>query len=685
MAEYDSVRLADWWTLLHWHLVIHGTRPDRGPDDPGTPWSDAEFADVCGVGNVEEPRYGVRTVENWHQIDTNKRQVLPNRLPQIDKALFGENKSYDPPCTWRVDLRTAYDKAKQKRKRAPDDLKSNLTQENKIFDVAAPVSITASPGPSNSNAPHGVSEIAAPNGDRASPKFDITSVIQYAPAKLIGRQKEFDRLSHAWRRAVQGDTARPRILTFFAVGGEGKTSLVASWAAELAYQGWPNVDAAFAWSFHSQGTSDQASSSSDLFLTKALRHFGDIELDRSSQYPIDKGKRLAELVGKRRALLFLDGLEPLQHPPVRSASPRAVDRAALPGELKDQAIAALLKGLASNNHGLCVVTTRYSIADLQVFHETSAPQEKLSRLATDDGVRLLKLMRAGTNVLRGTEEEIKHLVESVEGHALTLTLIGSYLLRAHAGDIRQRDIVKFDQADNIESGGRAFRVMDAYVRWFETEGKTGIAAVAQLRLQGLFDQPATADCLDALLRLPIINGLTEPLVRMKQEMRNVIWNDLMTAGLLTVNRRDSQDRALISIDAHPLLREYFADQLRKHHPSTWCAAHARLYEHLSRTNEVTQPTLNDLDPLYQAVAHGCSAGRYQESFNLFWTRICKQEQHFSIGAFGAVSHDLAALSNFFEDGWDQPAGGLDEETKAQVRSMAGFRSEPTEGLRRRHR
>jgi hypothetical protein len=48
-------------------------------------------------------------------------------------------------------------------------------------------------------------------------------------------------------------------------------------------------------------------------------------------------------------------------------------------------------------------------------------------------------------------------------------------------------------------------------------------------------------------------------------------------------------------------------------PEAWRAAHRRLYEHLSATTkEGDQPTLEDLQPLYQAVAHGCQAGLQQE-------------------------------------------------------------------------
>ena len=68
-------------------------------------------------------------------------------------------------------------------------------------------------------------------------------------------------------------------------------------------------------------------------------------------------------MGQRRSLLILDGLEPLQYAPT---SPT-------PGQLKDQGIAALLKGLAAASHGLCVVTTRYSLPHLKNIHYLAVP------------------------------------------------------------------------------------------------------------------------------------------------------------------------------------------------------------------------------------------------------------------------------------------------------------------------
>ena len=262
---------------------------------------------------------------------------------------------------------------------------------------------------------------------------DISRIFRYVPEKLIGRQAETKLLDDAWAKARNDEQERAHVLTFVALGGEGKTSLVAHWAAELAYKGWPGCEAAFAWSFYSQGTREQMAASSDLFLKAALTFFGDAATAESARSAFEKGKRLAQLVAEKRALLILDGLEPLQYAPTSPMS----------GELKDEGLKVLLKGLAQNSRGLCVVTTRELLADLKNFWGTTAPQERLSRLSTTAGVNLLERL----GVTTGPRSDFEALVEEVKGHALTLTVLGGFLKRAHRGDIRRRDRVKFEKAD----------------------------------------------------------------------------------------------------------------------------------------------------------------------------------------------------------------------------------------------
>lgn len=535
---------------------------------------------------------------------------------------------------------------------------------------------------------------------------DISRILKYAPSQLIGRELETALLDDAWAKVQHHEKGRPHILTFVALGGEGKTSLVAKWAADLAAQDWPGCDAVFAWSFYSQGTREQTAVSSDLFLAEALTFFGDEAMAKSAQGAFEKGKRLAQLVGERRALLILDGLEPLQYAPT---SPT-------PGELKDQGLGALLKGLAATSQGLCVVTTRYALPDLRAFLGRTVREEKLARLAWAAGVQLLKahgVTGSDRPNLPHTDDagkkemlsEFEKLVEDVKGHALTLNLLGTYLRDAHAGDIRKRGLVKLKEADaNHEHKHHAFHVMDAYVKWLapsgfrarlrrlfsekerehQTEGKR---ALALLRLMGLFDRPATADCLAALWKAPAIPGLTKPLIGLSEAQRNVSLKRLEDAKLLTVNRDASG--TLVSLDAHPLLREYFAQRLKDEGrtmkagsrpsssilpTSSFCLAHRRLYEHLcASTQEGDQPTLEALQPLYQAVAHGCQAGLQQEAWDtVFYARVVRGSEKYSKRKLGAFGSDLGAIACFFETPWNRVSSALTENDQSLLFDEAAF-------------
>jgi hypothetical protein len=260
----------------------------------------------------------------------------------------------------------------------------------------------------------------------------------------------------------------------------------------------------------------------------------------------------------------------------------------------------------------------------------------------------------------------------VKGHALTLNLIGTFLRDAHGGDIRRRDLIRLSEADAEEQSGHAFRVMDAYVQSLSGGGERGQRALSLLKLLGFFDRPATADCLDALWQGPVIDGLTEPLDGLNETQRNLALKRLEDAKLLTVNRDASSQ--LISLDSHPLIREYFAVQLKAKHPNAWQAGHKRLYEYLcASTKEGDLPTPEALEPLYQAVAHGCEAGLQQEAYkNAYHDRILRCVEAYSIKKLGALGSDLRALACFFESPWNGVSPALGEGTQAWILNQTAF-------------
>ena len=115
-----------------------------------------------------------------------------------------------------------------------------------------------------------------------------------------------------------------------------------------------------------------------------------------------------------------------------------------------------------------------------------------------------------------------------------------------------------------------------------------------------------------------------------------------------------------AVDCHPLLREHFATELREQRADAWRAGHRRLYEYLCATTpDKPQPTLEDLQPLYQAVAHGCQAGLQQEAHDKVWfTRIRRRNEYYSVRKLGVFGSDLGAVACFFEQHWNRVSPAL---------------------------
>jgi hypothetical protein len=274
------------------------------------------------------------------------------------------------------------------------------------------------------------------SGDRQ--KIASSRILRHAPSHLFGREEWLDDLDAAW-----AEHGKLHIYSLVAWGGAGKTSVAARWVVDrIAQRGWKGVDRYFDWSFYSQGTKEQSQASADFFIAAALAFFGDHDPQAGS--PWERGERLARLVAQHRTLLILDGVEPLQYPPT---SPQA-------GEFKDQAMTALLQGLALNNRGLCDVTSREPLKMLESFIPGGTAAEKpLNHLTKEAAIALLCHLK-----IEGTEEEFEKAWKAAGGHALTLSLLGRFIAEAFADrDIRHYDQIKFEDTEESRTRRSAFK------------------------------------------------------------------------------------------------------------------------------------------------------------------------------------------------------------------------------------
>jgi tetratricopeptide (TPR) repeat protein len=493
-------------------------------------------------------------------------------------------------------------------------------------------------------------------------KLDIAR-LPVTGAELFGRQKELKLLDEAW------ESAETNVIGFVAWGGVGKSILVNKWLERMAAENYRGARRVFAWSFFSQGASERATSA-DLFINTALEWFGDENPTAGS--PWDKGERLAMLARQQKTLLILDGMEPLQ-------SSIAHER----GKIKDPALTTLVEELARENNGLCVITTRETIVELKEYEDAfvvppsgggipneanrlkaelqtrnSARQINLETLSPEAGRALLRV-----GGVRGADEELEHATEDFGRHALALNLLAVYLRGEPGHHISAiANILDLDVPE--EQGKHPRRLIAAFEKKFGNGPE-----VEALRLLGLFDCPADALSIAALRKAPAIAGLTDHI----HESFEADWlravQRLRKCKLIAEESHHNPDE----LDAHPLVREHFRKQLQGHHLDAWREANLRLYEHLCATTKEFPDTVEKMAPLYAALAHGCAAGRHQQALDdVYWRRIRRGNEGFSLKKLGAFGADLAALTGFFETPWRRPVAGLTEADQAFLLSDAGY-------------
>lgn len=465
-----------------------------------------------------------------------------------------------------------------------------------------------------------------------------TSRLPMTGAELFGRRKELEMLDAAWA------SDSTNIVSLVAWGGVGKSTLVNKWLERMQGDNYRGARRVYAWSFYSQGTGERVTSA-DLFINAALQWFGDA--DPTAGSPWDKGERLARLVQEQKTLLLLDGLEPLQ-------SPHAHER----GKIKDPALLTLLTELARDNPGLCIITTRERVSDLAEFEATTVQHTDLEQISDEAGRALLRV-----GGVQGTDAELEQATRDFGNHALAINLLAVYLRDvpnhhiSHAAEIPDLDIPE-------DKGKHPRRLIAAFAQRFGDSPE-----VELLRMLGLFDRPADSASLEALRAAPAIPNLTDHIHSLSEADWLHLIEKLRRMKLIAnVGHHGDTD-----LDAHPLVREHFGQELKEQHPAAWREVNLRLYEYLTNTAKEFPDTLPEMAPLYEAIVHGCEAGKHQEVLNeMYWKRVQRGEGHFHWHKLGAYSADLAILTNFFSLPWTQPVSSLNEGGRAFILNEVGF-------------
>ncbi|NQE44451.1 hypothetical protein C5S31_00330 [ANME-1 cluster archaeon GoMg2] len=128
-----------------------------------------------------------------------------------------------------------------------------------------------------------------------------------------------------------------------------------------------------------------------------------------------------------------------------------------------------------------------------------------------------------------------------------------------------------------------------------------------------------------------------------------------------------------TLDCHALIREHFGEKLKENNTEAWKEAHNRLYEYFKNQAKEYPDTIEEMSPLYSAVAHGSQAGRHQDAMDkVYRPRIQRSGEFFNNKKLGAIGDDLVVISWFFDSLWDKPVAGLTTDYNAFVLNEAGF-------------
>ena len=436
---------------------------------------------------------------------------------------------------------------------------------------------------------------------------------------FFGREKYLDILDKSW------NDEQVNILSFIAFGGIGKTSLIDNWLKimkEDHYRGAKNI---FMWSFYSQGSEEDRQVTAAEFLLEACKFF---KIKKIPKTAYEQGRELADIVSKQRALLVLDGLEPLQ------SSLENI------GKIKDNGLQVLLKRLSRQSKGLVIITSRIKLASIDNQYE------ELEKLEDSEGAKLLNSFK-----LNGSIKELEQISKDFDGHALALKLLGSYTKVVLDGDITRIDEIDSLRDDKSKSSKHATRMLNSYKKYLQREGKVELDI---LKLLGFFDRAISFEVINVLKNKPLIKNINDSLV----EISEINWKYALD-NLKKLHLISSSEKVL---DTHPLVREYFSECIQEEFEDSYITGHYRLCKYYEKLPEKEYPdTVEEMEPLFQSIYHGCHSFNYNEAMQLFIDRIDRtvDNKNYLTITLGRFDLYFKLMINFFEKYYNKVTDKLD--------------------------
>ena len=246
--------------------------------------------------------------------------------------------------------------------------------------------------------------------------------------------------------------------------------------------------------------------------------------------------------------------------------------------------------------------------------------------------------------VKGSEEDMTEAINRYKGHALSLTSLAGYLNRYYDGDIKQAPEVEFVLGDR----GRFKDVNKLLSKYAE---KMSESERIFLYIFSLFRRELTENDFAGVFR-------HKPFFKKESFTKEKLFNDVLVK-MSELDFRDQinglVDWRLISFDktkmvytTHPLIKGYFESDFDE---KSKRLCHKRIYQYFGEYAPEQPETLEEMQPLFEQVYHGCAAGLYDAVlYAVYWERIYKMEEYFIYLNLGAWETNLSLVRTFFLKG-----------------------------------
>lgn len=446
---------------------------------------------------------------------------------------------------------------------------------------------------------------------------------------FAGREEELGRIDGAL-----GDGCR--IFQIVGPGGRGKTALARKWIDKLTGSTPTEFRRIFLWSFYRQGFTSHSVQPLWAFRQAVAQAFHVVLPATASAR--EMANLLFEGFMRKPTVLVLDGMEALLHGQGEQA-----------GGLRDDVLPLLLRSISSAESGFCLLTTRMPVANLEEM--PAVQQQTLAPLSREDTRKLLRMYG-----VTGLPQDLEAAVAFTEGHPLLIQLLASRLTRrktdAHLelGRLLQELRKVSHWRDRWTEGDTGMkRMLRSYARQL-----AGTPELALLHLSAVFDRtPDEGAMLVLLSKLRELDGSLLGWESLSPKRWQKAAANLRRSGLA---HEDAEEGSLV-LEMHPLINGFFSSEFQRKDRQAYRTANRLLYEHFCAAPEKRLPdTLEEMEPLFRAIYHGCQGGLYQRAFDeVAWERLSRRYDAYVLTELGAYQEVLALMSCFCKGECSFPA------------------------------